>query len=223
MAVWITIAADERWSPVNWTKSGSFELDSFADISIPTESAVRNLLVLDHHAILTGPNRGGKSSNLRGILQQVLLGQTFGCTFMCAGSWTPFGYIGTRLKSYDNPGKESLFEMEVRHAAEMLHTVQSSKKHALVLIDELFHSTNPPDAETSAILFLEQMWELPHVKSIVSTHIFSLCDALPSMVTSLCCPATLNEDGHISYTYELAPGICKVSSVQEVLEEAGII
>jgi cell division protein FtsB len=224
MTVSLTIAADTRWHPVPWeaTENAEFELDGFADLAIESSKAVRSTLTLDHHGILTGPNRGGKSSNLRGILQQVLLGQTFGCTFMCTGTWRPFGYIGTRLKSYDSAGKESLFEMEVRHAATMLRKIQSSNTHALLLIDELFHSTNPPDAETAAILFLEQLWELPHVKSIVSTHIFRLCREPPVMVVPLCCPAVIEEDGKVAYTYELCPGICTTSSVQEVLEEAGM-
>jgi hypothetical protein len=223
MTVSITIAADERWKPISWGPHTEFQLDGFADLAIHPKKAVRNMLSLDHHAILTGPNRGGKSSNLRGILQQVLLGQTFGCTFMCTGSWRPFGYIGTRLKSYDSAGKESLFEMEVRHAANMLRTIQSSNTHSLLLIDELFHSTNPPDAETAAILFLEQLWELPHVKSIVSTHIFRLCSSPPLMVIPLCCPADIQKNGKVSYSYELCPGICRTSSVQEVLEEAGML
>ena len=223
MSILLTVAEDARWKPVQWTSGSEFELDDFADLAIDTKKAVRNYLALENHAILTGPNRGGKSSNLRGILQQVLLGQTFGCTFMCRGTWKPFGYIATRLKSYDNAGKESLFEMEVRHAATMLHKIQQDKINSLILIDELFHSTNPPDAETSAVLFLEQLWELHHVKSIVSTHIFRLCQTPAQMVVPLCCPATLQEDGSILYTYELTPGICTTSSVQEVLEEAGMI
>lgn len=218
-----TIAGDSRWKPVVWANKDDLELDNFADIAIDPRRAVRNYLCLENHAILTGPNRGGKSSNLRGILQQVLLGQTFGCTFMCNGSWKPFGYIATRLKSYDSAGKESLFEMEVRHAATILHKLQSQRTHALILIDELFHSTNPPDAETSAVLFLEQLWELNHVKSIISTHIFHLCTNPAPMVVPLCCPATLQENGSVQYTYELSPGICTTSSVQEVLEEAGMI
>ena len=223
MSIAITIAADGRWNTIDWMSGQEFEVDGFADLAIEPSKAVRSLLTLDHHALLTGPNRGGKSSNLRAILQQILLGQTFGCTFMCTGSWRPFGYIGTRLKSYDSAGRESLFEMEVRHAATMLNAVQQSKTHALILIDELFHSTNPPDAETSAVLFLQQLWELTHVKSIVSTHIFRLCTEMPDLVISLCCPAFEKDDSSIEYTYELCPGICTISSVQEVLSEAGMI
>ena len=79
----------------------------------------------------------------------------------------------------------------------MLRHAQNSKRTGLILIDELFHSTNPPDAETSARIFLKQLWDLSHVKSIVSTHIFALCEEDHERVKKLCCPAHESEDGQI--------------------------
>jgi DNA mismatch repair ATPase MutS len=151
----------------------------------------------------------------------VLLGQTFGLTYGATGSWRPFQLLFSRLKSKDHAGKESLFEMEVRMAATMLKTTKSTEKHSLVLIDELFHSTNPPDAEISAKLFLQQLWNLPNVKSMISTHIFSLCE-MPQKPQMVCVPAEETAEGEIQYSYKLAPGICRVSSVREVLKEHGL-
>ncbi len=222
LSILFRLADDTAWHNVHWSRESTLKLHGCADLAIDPQRAVKSELLLEGHALLTGPNRGGKSSNLRAIVQQLLLGQTFGFTYHCEGSWMPFSTIYTRLKSRDHSGKESLFEMEVRHAASILHSITKSRKHALVLIDELFHSTNPPDAETSAIMFLEQLWEHSHVKSIISTHIFSLCEQLPSHVEALCCPAEETDAG-IIYSYTLQPGICRVSSVQEVLVEHGLL
>lgn len=195
--VTVALAADTQFQKVLWVEPGnSFLLQNFHDLRIQTEPK-RSDLNLVQHSLLTGPNRGGKSSALRGILQQVLLGQTLGFTYRALGSWTPFGWIHTRLKSSDSAGKESLFEMEVRKASTMLRHAQRSKRTGLILIDELFHSTNPPDAETSARIFLQQLWVLPNVKSVVSTHIFTLCEELHDKVEALCCPAHESEDGQI--------------------------
>jgi DNA mismatch repair protein MSH3 len=180
-------------------------------------------ITLEGHTLLTGPNRGGKSSSLRAILQQVLLGQVFGFTKDAIGSWNPFYSVLTRLKSRDTAGKESLFEMEVRNASKMIHSMKKSSRNSLILIDELFHSTNPPDAEISARIFLEQLWKLPSVKSIISTHIFTLCENPPSNIKTLCCPAVINSNNSISYSYTLREGICTVSSVNEVLRESGLL
>ena len=111
--------------------------------------------------------------------------------------------------------------MEVRNASRMIRELKS-RKHSLILIDELFHSTNPPDAETSAKVFLEKLWELTNVKSIISTHIFTLCDNPPDGIATLCCPATVTDCG-IQYSYNLRSGVCRISSVREVLIEAGLL
>ena len=214
------IASDSSWNPVSW--SGPLSLTNMSDLAISRRKAKKSDLVLKGHSLLTGPNRGGKSSCLRAVLQQVLLGQTFGFTYGAKGSWKPFALIFTRLKSHDSAGKESLFEMEVRMASKILHTTRSQGRNTLIMIDELFHSTNPPDAETSARLFLKQLWKLDSCKSIISTHIFSLCEAVPNTIRTLCCPATVLPTGILQYSYELQSGICKISSVHEVLKEHGM-
>jgi len=221
ISILILIASDPSWQPVNWNSNEpSLVLNNLVDLAIPKEKVRTSTLLLKGHSLLTGPNRGGKSSCLRAILQQVLLGQTYGFTKDAQGSWNPFGLVFTRLKSRDSAGKESLFEMEVRMAAKILHTTRSKKQHALVLIDELFHSTNPPDAETSAKLFLQSLWCLSNCKSIISTHIFSLCEAVTGKIQTMCCPAILTPSGKLQYSYTLQPGISRVSSVKEVLQEA---
>lgn len=227
---YFTCAKDERWQPVNWADTDiqtgtTLSLLNIHDLAIPESQAVKSIATLRGHSLMTGPNRGGKSSILRAILQQILLGQVTGCTFgsTTRGSWKPFHSLFTRLKSKDNSGKESLFEMEVRMASHMLKTLRVSQRHTLILIDELFHSTNPPDAETSARIFLKQLWAFPQAKSIISTHIFSLCEKCPASVETLCCPAKESQDGSITYSYKLAKGVCRVSSVREVLVEHEIL
>jgi len=215
----ISIANNSNWNLVEW--NGPLVLNNLSDLAI--QKPVKSDLVLTGHTLLTGPNRGGKSSSLRAILQQVLLGQTFGFTYKVTGSWEPFYKIHTRLKSYDTSGKESLFEMEVRNASHMIHSLQHIQSPSLILIDELFHSTNPPDAETSARIFLDKVWKLHHIKSIISTHIFTLCEDPPKNIATLCCPASELSDGTIEYTYKLSKGICRVSSVREVLREANLL
>ena len=215
-----TFASNPAWRPVQWSSRG-LTFKDLCDIAVIKKGAALSTLALENHCMVTGPNRGGKSSALRAVLQQVLLGQTFGLTYGATGSWRPFQLIFSRLKSKDSAGKESLFEMEVRMAANMLKLTKSTEKHSLVLIDELFHSTNPPDAEISAKLFLQQLWDLPNVKSMISTHIFSLCE-MPQKPQMLCVPAEELAEGQIQYSYKLAPGICRVSSVREVLKEHGL-
>jgi hypothetical protein len=227
LTIMFRIAVDEQWSPVNFnSQNKTLELSNFSDLAIKSsKTQVKSSICLHEHSLLTGPNRGGKSSCLRGILQQVILGQVTGFTYEAVGKWCPFQLIFTRLKSRDTAGKESLFEMEVRFASQIIKTLKHTKQNSLVLIDELFHSTNPPDAEISAKLFLEQLWSFRTGKSIISTHIFSLCETeQKAPIQTFCCNAELQSSGKLKYSYEMTEGgICRVSSVREVLSEAGLV
>lgn len=176
-----------------------------------------------HHAILTGPNRGGKSSVLRSTLLSVVLAQTFG---MACGHVVlrPFDWIATGLRLEDRPGSSSLFESEVTFAVDIIKRAQHEPSHAgLVLFDELFHSTNPPDGARTADLFLQKLWQQDNMASFISTHVFDLAKKAHKHIQKLCVPAHKKEDGSLHFTYTLNTGICEVSSVDEILKEKGLL
>jgi DNA mismatch repair protein MSH6 len=180
-----------------------------------------------HHAILTGPNRGGKSSVLRSTLLSVLFAQTFGLGFLDETSMfhlRPFDWISTGLRLEDRPGKISMFESEVEFATQILNIASSNKdKVGLVLFDELFHSTNPPDGAHTASIFLRRLWTQKNVASFISTHVFDLALSSPPHVQRLCVPAVKDKMGNLTFTYTLKPGVCQVSSVELILKEKGLI
>ena len=192
-------------------------LHEFHDYSIEKCAAVKSTMTLGGHSLLTGPNRGGKSSIMRGILQNILCAQAFGVTYgaeqVVLGR--PYKKIYTRLVSKDAPGSKSLFESDVEFAYDVL---RGSTPDTLIMIDELFHSTNPGDAEKSARYFLGQLWRKKAVHSLISTHIFGLLESgdLPSNVKKYCCRADVNSDGSLKYHYRCEEGLCMVSSVGEV-------
>jgi DNA mismatch repair ATPase MutS len=92
----------------------------------------------------------------------------------------------------------------------------------MVLIDELYHSTNPPDALRSFQIYCNQLWKKPNVVSIISTHLFEFVENADKKIQRLCCPAT-SVDGRVQFEYGLKNGICKVSSVDLLLEKNGLI
>ncbi len=220
MDVYYALARDNGWTKVQW-KKGACTLVNFYDLAIDSSKAVKNSLTLQGHSLLTGPNRGGKSSCLRGILQQVIFAQSFGMVYAEKGILQHYDWICTRIQTGDKPGKVSLFEYEVKKASQILQKCAQPNTRGLVLIDELFHSTNPPDAEISAKIFLEELWKKNHC-SIISTHLFSLLDYAPRHIQPLCIDAS-DDDGEITYHYTLHPGVCFVSSVKDVLKEAGLL
>jgi hypothetical protein len=175
------------------------------------------------HSLLTGPNRGGKSTVLRSILVNVLLAQTYGVCLAQHMQFTPFHWIHSCLRLEDIPGTQSLFEREVWMAARSLRRLHNQPNHrGLILIDELFHSTNPSDSNRAAKIYTTEIWKYPQCLSIISTHDFDLVHTAPSAVQPLCCPATLLKNNKVQYSYSLKEGICEISSVDEILMEKGV-
>jgi hypothetical protein len=169
-----------------------------------------------NHAVLTGPNGGGKSSFLRAILQAILIGQSYGVAPADNLMMRRFGWISSGLRLQDAPGNLSMFETEVWFAANLLKKKDLRGSPGLVLYDELFHSTNPPDGVRTAEKFLTRLWKSTDVLSIVSTHVFSLVKKAPASVKRLCCKADFNNKGVIQYKFNVEEGVCTISSVNSI-------
>jgi hypothetical protein len=218
------IARCDRLRSVHIAESGPvaplFQAAGMVDLSLPAEAAVPSTVEFtgaSHHAALTGPNGGGKSSFLRAVLQCVLLGQAFGVAPAEKVVMRRFHWISSGLRLQDSPGELSMFETEVWFAASLLER----EGMGLVLYDELFHSTNPPDGIETARIFLERLWAKEQVLSVVSTHVFDLVEAAPAAVQRLCCEAT-EEGGRINYGYSVDKGVCRISSVRSIWERFGL-
>jgi hypothetical protein len=215
------LASHENLRLVSWNKKGAI-LFKEARNPFQSDTVPFSVYLKDgrQHSIITGPNGGGKSSFMRSFLLNILMAQKFGLFFGgtdAVASLDPFDWIASGLRLEDTPGVLSLFEREVQFAAETLQ----KRGRGFLIFDELFHSTNPPDGEKTAALFLDSVWAKKHLTSVISTHVFSLAEAAPDHVQRLCVPAEKLEDGTLRFEYKLRQGICKVSSVDLVFEKCG--
>jgi hypothetical protein len=196
-------------------------LKEFGDPSIPAEKRVLSSVCLGasqpRHAIVTGPNRGGKSSCMRGVLLNAMTAHTFGAVFAKKGQLSYFSWIADGMRLDDFPGAMSMFEREVSFASSIMH---KEGGNGLVLYDELFHSTNPPDAIRTSELFCGKLWKKENCVSMISTHVYSLARGAPSSVKALCVGATKEGEG-IQFSYKLQSGICELSSVDLLLGQHG--
>ena len=213
--------------PVQWVSHSTpyLHLRDTYDIHVPEGKQKRFSVSLggpSHpaHALLTGPNKGGKSTVLRGVALSVLLAHTYGCAIGHLTA-TPFDALYVCLKPDDLPGSKSRFEREIEFTAQ---TLRPHKGPILVLLDELYHSTNPPDALSSCHHYSDRLWTAPTALSIISTHLFEWVESSsPSLVQRLCCPAEYDAEGTLRFLYELHPGVCRVSSVELLLRQNGLL
>lgn len=209
--------------PVHWVRSSTpvFRLKNTFDYQVPEDRRKCISVEFDsskgQHALLTGPNKGGKSTALRAIALSALLAHTYGCAIGTLTA-TPLTTLHVCLKPDDLPGSKSRFEREIEFTANTLH----DSGHTMVLIDELYHSTNPPDALRSCEIYSAELWKRRRTISVISTHLFDWVNHAPTTIQRLCCPAKQGEKkGEIEFSYELVPGICTVSSVDRLLQSNG--
>ena len=192
-----------------------YAIRQFFDPSIPASRACASDFVSSApHTLLTGPNKGGKSSILRAILLNTWLAQTMGIAFAESMELVPFHWIESGLRLVDEPGEQSLFERELAFAAKVIRRTKTSQR-GLLVYDECFHSTNPPDGKKTSQRFLNHIWARSNVISLISTHVFELVEDAPAEIQRLCVPAEITPTG-IRFSFSLAPGLCKVSSVEEL-------
>jgi len=221
LEVIMTLANKKETHAVQWVSSDRpmFELRDTFDFQV-AESSRKTISASFHqknHALLTGPNKGGKSTVLRALSISALLAHTYGCSIGHA-TLTPFQKMFVCLKPDDLPGSKSRFEREIEFTANTLRYDQP----ILVFIDELYHSTNPPDALRSCKMYCDQLWKKKNVVSVISTHLFELVETADHSIQRLCCTAHLDEKDDIHFDYSLTTGICKVSSVDELLKRNGL-
>ena len=219
LEIYYKIAHHEDSSKVKIYQSESpyFKADEVYDINLSKEKRVPSSLVIkrnEQHFLLSGPNGGGKSSFLRGILQTLLFSNAFGWAFGKNIELSPFDYIMSGLSIHDTPGKLSMFQKELMFARDVLYHNNPQYK-GFVLFDEIFHSTNPPDCVKTSNLFLNKLWTYSHISSIVSTHVFEIIEISPETVKKICVDAE-NVGNTIQYKYKIKNGISKLSSVEEL-------
>ncbi len=172
------------------------------------------------HMLLTGPNRGGKSTFCKSIGLALLTAQTWGFAYAEHMSWSPFAIILTALEPCGKLGHCSTFEAEIEFAKSVL---KASGTPAFVMMDEIFHSTNAHDGVNASKVFLSQLYEKADTISVVSTHYAELTEIYKGQVDAQQLVATEDANGTLHYTYKVAPGISSLSSVLEILEERGLL
>ncbi len=204
-----------------WIKSQKPQLiiKNAIELSLYNKNCKPISIDLTKHAILTGPNRGGKSTALRTILQSIILAHTLGVVNAASTTLTPIHFIHSCLRLEDKPGKASLFEREIEWAVKSLEN--DPTQFGFICIDELFHGTNPNDSLIASKFYLEKLWKQLNIISIISTHQFELISEQDN-VLYYCCPANDCEDGTMNYSYGLEKGVCKLSSVNDILYEKGL-
>jgi DNA mismatch repair ATPase MutS len=195
------------------------------------KARIYNSLTMDgtdknrRHVLLTGPNRGGKSTLLKSLGCAVLMAQTVGIVFARSATIPVFDHIITALSPQDVIGKLSLFEAEIEFAKEVKSRLGEGTM--FLMMDEIFHGTNAHDGVEASQVFLDDLYaSKAPVFSVVSTHYMDLPGRYGATSSqNLCMEASVDpsDPDRLIYSYRLCEGVNRFSSVREILRERGLL
>lgn len=137
--------------------------------NVPNSINIDNM----NNILITGNNAAGKSIFMKSLIISILLSQTLTLSFTKNIEFTPFSLINTHINIPDCSGKESLFQAELNRLIKVYNQIknnQDNNKFSLLVIDELFSSTNPKEAVSASFSICKNLSKYKNSINIVTTH-----------------------------------------------------
>lgn len=195
---------------------------SFYPVLMNDESHVKNTCDFDKSMIITGPNASGKTTILKSSLINVILSQQFGCGCYSSASVSPYKFIHCYLNIPDTSGRDSLFQAEARRCKTIIEIINNNKEDShFCAFDELYSGTNPDDAVSSSLAFMNYLLNYNNVTSILTTHYVKVCKKLSKNknIKNYKMKIIDEADGTFKYTYVLESGISRIKGGLKVLSD----
>ncbi len=202
------------------------EAETLGHPLIPKNKRVSNNFSIANHGdtfIITGANMAGKSTFLRTVGINLVLGMT-GAP-VCAGHMEfRITNLFTSMNITDSLSKnESYFYAEIKRLKQLIDQA-AKKENILVLLDEILTGTNTQDKEKASKAFLERLITMK-VTSIIATHDLSLTsleEKHPEQILNKSFEVEL-VNGEMKYDYKLRDGIAQNMNALELLREMKLI
>lgn len=204
--------------------------DNFWNPFIDAHSVVTNSIYLGienpNNILLTGPNTGGKSTVIKGLLINILLAQTLTIAPAKTLTITPFAYLNCYLNITDDlTAGTSLFKAEVLRAKTLINAIRSlqEKEFSLTIIDEIFSGTSPQEGEEAAVQFAQELSIANNSLCAIATHFPRLTQELPTHSFKNYNVTVFKDDaGNWVRPFTLQEGASFVTIAMDLLREEGI-
>lgn len=187
------------------------------------EKAVLNDVTIDKEQffIITGANMAGKSTFLRTVALQIVMGN-IGLP-VCAEktTYTPIKLI-TSMRTTDSlTDDESYFFSELKRLKFIVDEIKNDRY--FIILDEILKGTNSTDKAIGSRKFVDK---LVHSQStgIIATHDLSLCEAaqeLPQVKNYFFDARIENDELYFDYTFK--EGICQNMNASFLLKKMEIV
>lgn len=206
--------------------------DDFWNPLMDAEQAIPNSIALGDPArniILTGPNTGGKSTVIKGVMLTSLCAQTLGIAPARSCKLTPFSAFNTYIRVADDVSRKlSLFAAEAERAKLLKTKIERMPRtsHSLTIIDEMYRGTAPSQAALLSFRYAKELAEIPNNISLFATHYPELIE-LEKETGGACHNYKVEieklPDGSLKRNYKLLRGWTTQNVAYEILKEARLV
>ncbi len=197
-------------------------VEAFSDNTfIPNDLTMNNST--DRLLIITGPNMGGKSTNLRQVALIQILAQIGSFVPAKSAKLPILDRIWTRVGASDDLASgRSTFMVEMTETATILH---NSTPRSLILLDEIGRGTSTFDGLSIAWAVAEYLHDSPEhsAKTLFATHYHELTELAETLVGAKNYQITATEkDGEVVFLHKLEKGKANKSYGIAVAQLAGL-
>jgi len=172
--------------------------------------------------ILTGSNMSGKSTFLRSLGINMVLGGMG--SVVCASEATihPLPVLVSMRLSDSLSDSESYFFAEIKRLKQIMDALE--EQPAFVLLDEILRGTNSDDKRNGTIEVLKKVIAKKTIGAI-ATHDIEVClttNDYPGILSNNCFEVEIR-DNDLHFDYKLREGICKNKSATFLMKKMEVI
>ncbi|MCV9934413.1 DNA mismatch repair protein [Flavobacterium sp. LS1R47] len=172
--------------------------------------------------ILTGSNMSGKSTFLRSLGINMVLGGIG--SVVCANKATmhPLPVLVSMRLSDSLSDSESYFFAEIKRLKQIMDALED--KPAFVLLDEILRGTNSDDKRNGTIEVVKKIIAKKAIGAI-ATHDIEVClttNDYPDVLTNQCFEVEI-KNNELHFDFILREGICKNKSATFLMQKMGVI
>ena len=172
--------------------------------------------------ILTGSNMSGKSTFLRSLGVNMVLGGIGSVVCASEANIHPLPVLVSMRLSDSLADSESYFFAEIKRLKQIMDALE--EKPAFVLLDEILRGTNSDDKRNGTIEVVKKIIGKNAIGAI-ATHDIEVClttNEYPDILTNQCFEVEI-KNNELHFDYKLRNGICKNKSATFLMQKMGVI
>jgi ABC-type branched-subunit amino acid transport system ATPase component len=176
----------------------------------------------ESYMILTGSNMSGKSTFLRSLGINMVLGGIGSVVCASKANIHPLPVLVSMRLSDSLADSESYFFAEIKRLKQIMDALE--ERPAFVLLDEILRGTNSDDKRNGTIEVVKKIIAKKAIGAI-ATHDIEVClttNEYPDILTNQCFEVEI-QNNELHFDYKLRNGICKNKSATFLMQKMGVI